>query len=494
MTAQVGPATPARLIGERYALLAELGRGGMGVVWRAEDRVIGRHVAVKELRLPSGVGQREREIFQERVLREARSAGRLNDPSVVTVYDVVNTVDATYIVMELVEAPTLADLVRAHGPLPAPQVAAIGEQMVTALEAAHAAGIVHRDVKPSNIMVLPSGRVKLADFGIAQAADDPKLTTSGMLIGSPAYMAPERVRGSEAIPASDMWAAGAVMFFAVEGRAGFERPTAAATLHAIVAEQPMLTRVAGPLASVIMGLLIPVPEARLTGPQVHALLHIPASAGDLTNPMTPPYGAGGFLNPTGALHGPAVPRKRTGLRWLVALLVLLLPAGAGVGGYLLGHTAGTTQAATMPQGMEKTLSYGPGGDLPAFALSANECGNGRVIAEVNGFSSADSVDCAGTHDFEVVAEGDLLSGPSTPVDYPDANQFKRNAETWCTIVFQSAWITPTDKYTNYRYVALVPSQSEWQRDPSSSTGSRKTKCVVWRTGGTLSKSLLPSNG
>jgi tRNA A-37 threonylcarbamoyl transferase component Bud32 len=485
MTAQLGPATP-RVVGDRYTLVGELGRGGMGIVWRAEDRVIGRHVAVKELRLHEGVSQREREIFQERVIREARSAGRLNDPGIVTVYDVVTASEATYLVMELVEAPTLSELVRTNGPLPPARVIAIGEQMVAALEVAHAAGIVHRDVKPSNIMVLPSGRVKLADFGIAQAMDDPKLTTSGMLVGSPSYMAPERVHGVAASPASDLWAAGAVMFFAVEGRAAYERPTAAATLHAIVSEQPQLTRISGPLASVIMGLLLPVPEARLTAPQVHALLHIPASAGDLTNPMTPPYGHPVRPHPT-ALSGVAPRGAGSGVRtWLAVAGVV----AALVLGYFVGHLAGKDSTPQPLAAMAPTLTFGPGGDLSSFDLTAGQCGNGRVAAGVNGFTTADSVDCGQQHAFEVYADGDAISG-SLPVDYPDATQLKKDAEGYCTIVFQSAWITPADKYTDYEYVTLIPSQAEWKSDPSSSTNqSRKIRCVVWHKTGSLSPSVV----
>jgi serine/threonine protein kinase len=161
VTEQVGQ----RVIASRYVLLREIGRGGMGIVWLSEDRTIGRQVAIKELHLPDGVAPAEREVFEERVLREARAAGRLNDPGVVTVYDVVRDQGTTFIVMELIEATTLTDLVQQRGPLPQDAVARLAEQLLSALRTAHAAGVVHRDVKPSNIMVLPGGRVKLTDFG-----------------------------------------------------------------------------------------------------------------------------------------------------------------------------------------------------------------------------------------------------------------------------------------------------------------------------------------
>lgn len=260
-----------RLVAGRYAISAELGRGGMGVVWRAEDRVLGRAVALKELATPPGTNL-------ERVMREARTAGRLNDPAVVTVYDVVSEHGATFIVMELVVAPTLADVVGREGSLANDRVAALGLQVLGALESAHAAGVVHRDVKPSNIMVLPGDRVKLADFGIARAMDDPSLTQTGGVMGSPGYMAPELFAGAGPSPASDLWSLGATLFHAAEGRAPFQRTTTAATLHAIMYEQPVLDRCRGPLADAVRGLLTQSTSDRLTASGVRRLLETARSA------------------------------------------------------------------------------------------------------------------------------------------------------------------------------------------------------------------------
>ncbi len=254
-----------RVVAGRYAISAELGRGGMGVVWRAEDRVLGRPVALKELATPPGTNL-------ERVMREARTAGRLNDPAVVTVYDVVSEQGATFIVMELVVAPTLADIIEREGPLGNSRVAALGLQVLGALESAHAAGIVHRDVKPSNIMVLPGDRVKLADFGIARALDDPSLTQTGGVMGSPGYMAPELFAGAGPSPAADLWSLGATLFHAAEGRAPFQRTTTAATLHAIMYDQPVLERCRGPLADAVRGLLTQSTSDRLTAPGLRRLL------------------------------------------------------------------------------------------------------------------------------------------------------------------------------------------------------------------------------
>ncbi|MCX2954196.1 serine/threonine-protein kinase [Lentzea sp. NEAU-D7] len=263
----------ARLVAGRYAMLKELGRGGMGVVWLAEDRVIGRQVALKELRTTE----------TERVLREARTAGRLNSPNVVGIYDVIVEHGVTYLVMELVEAPTLSEVMTRRS-LTEDEVANIGLQTLNALEAAHAAGIVHRDVKPSNIMVLPDGRVKLADFGIARAMDDPGLTATGGIMGSPGYMAPELFAGKQPSPASDLWALGATMFHAVEGRSPFQRDTTAATMHAIMYEEPVLQRTRGPLADTIMALLSQDDTRRLTAAQLRERL---SGATTVVKPLSP---------------------------------------------------------------------------------------------------------------------------------------------------------------------------------------------------------------
>ena len=187
------PRRQQRRVAGRYALGAELGRGGMGTVWRATDELLGREVAVKEIALPETVGGpgQDAASIRARVLREARAAARLNHPGIVTVHDVLDAPDRLFI-MELVEAPSLAAVVAKEGPLPPARVARIGLGLVDALEAAHAAGIVHRDVKPGNVLLLPGDRVKLADFGIAAVQGDPQLTASKVAMGSPAFMAPSR--------------------------------------------------------------------------------------------------------------------------------------------------------------------------------------------------------------------------------------------------------------------------------------------------------------
>lgn len=227
----------------------------MGTVWRAEDRLLGRAVALKQVELPTAVPQQERQAMRQRVLREARAAARLSHAGAVTVFDVLEDNEKLFIAMELVKGITLSELVKQHGPLARPQVARIGLRLLEALEVAHASGIVHRDVKPGNVIVTDDGRVKLADFGIASVKGDPQLTATGLVLGSPSYMSPEQARGEAAGPASDLWALGATLYFAVEGYAPFERAGALPTLFAIVNEDPPPPRRAGLLAEPILALL-----------------------------------------------------------------------------------------------------------------------------------------------------------------------------------------------------------------------------------------------
>ena len=211
-----------RLVGGRYRLLERLGSGGMGTVWRADDVLLGRQVAVKEVVFPPGTREEEAEVLRERTRREARSAARLDHPSAVTVYDVVEEDGRPWLVLELVEARTLAQAVTADGPLPPDEVARVGLAVLGALEAAHAQGIVHRDVKPSNVLLRADGRVVLTDFGIATATGDSSITHTGLLLGSPAYIAPERARGETPGPASDLWSLGATLCTAVEGKPPYD--------------------------------------------------------------------------------------------------------------------------------------------------------------------------------------------------------------------------------------------------------------------------------
>ena len=209
----------------------------MGIVWRAHDTVLDREVAVREVVFPPIMAEEERRLAEARVLREARAAARLDHPSVVSLYDVVQDQGGIFLVMELVDAPTLAEVVRGQGPLAPVRVAEIGARLASGLEAAHRAGIVHRDVKPANVIVPPAGPVKLADFGVASLAGDPQLTSAGLMIGSPAYMAPEQARG-EPRPAGRLLGGGGHPVLCGRGRAAVRRGGSIATLAAVVNEDP----------------------------------------------------------------------------------------------------------------------------------------------------------------------------------------------------------------------------------------------------------------
>jgi serine/threonine protein kinase len=279
------------LLAQRYRLLTEVGRGGMGTVWHARDEALGRDVAVKEVILPHGFSDEERDIQHQRTFREARTAARLSHPGVVTVYDVVEEDGRPWIVMELISGRSLHEQIKRDGVLPPERVAQIGRQMLGALRVAHEAGILHRDVKPSNVLVSGS-RAVLTDFGIARAQSDATLTQTGMLIGSPAYIAPERARGRVAVPASDMWSLGVTMYAALEGKSPFERPDAMASLVAVLTDEPTEAANAGPLRPVIEGLLRKDPAERLGVDEVAAMLDR-----ILTVDSEPPDGTTRVLSP-----------------------------------------------------------------------------------------------------------------------------------------------------------------------------------------------------
>lgn len=243
------------IVADRYRLSSRLGIGGMATVWRADDELLERPVAIKEVRVPAGLPAPEVERLRQRYLREARAAARLRHENVVVVHDVIPETSRVWIVMELFDAPDLAALVRDQGPL-APDVAArIGLQVLAALTAAHEAGVLHRDVKPANVLVCENGRAVLTDFGVATVTGDVSLTATGQLVGSPAYLAPERLTGGTVGAASDLWSLGCTLYAAVEGKSPFQRDEPFAILSAITVEALPPPRSAGPLAPVLLGLL-----------------------------------------------------------------------------------------------------------------------------------------------------------------------------------------------------------------------------------------------
>ncbi|MGW1952463.1 serine/threonine-protein kinase [Streptomyces sp. NPDC001920] len=270
------PTDPApgtgRLIAGRYRLLAKLGHGGMGTVWRAKDETVDREVAVKEPRVPDHLPERERANAYERMRREARAAARLDHPAVVNVHDVAVVDDRPWIVMELVQGRSLGALLQ-EGTLDAREAARIGLEVLGALEAAHAAGILHRDVKPDNVLLGRHDRVVLTDFGIAQIEGETNLTDTGGFVGSPEYIAPERVLGQRPGPASDLWSLGVVLYAASEGVSPFRRSNTPATLQSVLNATPAPPASAqGPLAEAINGLLQKDPARRPNAARTRALL------------------------------------------------------------------------------------------------------------------------------------------------------------------------------------------------------------------------------
>ncbi|WP_091159614.1 serine/threonine-protein kinase [Geodermatophilus africanus] len=286
MTAE--PASAERLLAGRYALREVLGRGGMGVVWRATDLRLERPVAIKEVTFALHLSDEERRVLRERTLREARTAARLDHPSVTSVYDVVEEDGRPWLVMEHVESCSLQQVVDGQGPLPWPAVARIGLDVLAGLTAAHEADVVHRDVKPANVLVASDGRACLTDFGIATATGDPTITTTGAIIGSPAYMAPERAHGERPGPAADLWSLGATLWTAVEGRPAFARGEPMATLMAVVAEDVPQPANAGPLEPVLRGLLAKDPDTRMTAEQARQELEAALGAAPDPAAWSPP--------------------------------------------------------------------------------------------------------------------------------------------------------------------------------------------------------------
>ncbi|MGW0843871.1 protein kinase domain-containing protein [Streptomyces sp. NPDC002787] len=278
-----------RILAGRYRVVEQLGRGGMGVVWRALDEVLHREVALKELRTYTDAGAPELADLGLRMQREARAAARVRHPGVVAVHDVAEVDGRPLIVMELVDGPSLDDVLNDRGLLDPREAAAIGAKVMDALAAAHRVGVLHRDVKPGNILLDSSGRVVLTDFGIA-TMENPgdgsatHLTRSGELVGSLDYLAPERAQGNDPGPASDVWALGATLYAAVEGSSPFRRTSTWSTLTAIVADPLPEPRRAGPLGPVLHQLMDKRPEHRPDADRARELLEAVASGSSVDSP------------------------------------------------------------------------------------------------------------------------------------------------------------------------------------------------------------------
>ena len=255
---------PGRVVGDRYRLSAQLGSGAMGTVWSGYDEVLRRRVAVKELKVPRGVPEREALGMRERMLREARALGGLSHPNVITVFDVVDAAGEPLVVLEMVPSRNLATIISEQGRLNQRQAAVVGYATAAALRAAHRAGITHRDVKPGNVLVAHDGRIKLTDFGIARNASDAPMTTAGLVLGSPAYIAPEVAMGGAVTPAADLWGLGATLFAAIEGRPPYDvKGDPVSTITEVVDGAVPRPREHGPVAEVIAALMVKDPDQRM---------------------------------------------------------------------------------------------------------------------------------------------------------------------------------------------------------------------------------------
>jgi hypothetical protein len=360
---------PGTVVGGRYELKTPIGNGGMGTVWRASDTLLRRDVAVKEVLLPPTMPQNEKDALCERTLREARAAAALSHPSVVQVYDVVTDAGRPWIVMELLEARSLADMVIDDGPMAPRAVAKIGIAMLGALEVAHAAGVLHRDVKPANVLICNDGRCVLTDFGVARLPTESKLTTPGMVLGSPHFISPERAVGGAFGPPSDLFSLGVTLYTAVEGGPPFDRGDPFETMRAVVEEAPRPARLAGPLKPVLMGLLDKEPSRRWSVDQARAVLREL-----LTGTLGPARNAHlrHDTDPVAVIRPPAGPAPA------------IRPAGSQVGGRamldpdepLSGQIARLREAAGIPEAPEHDQHR----ESPSGAIA--RAGGGRVADTV----------------------------------------------------------------------------------------------------------------
>ncbi|MBL1081441.1 serine/threonine protein kinase [Streptomyces actinomycinicus] len=374
-----------RLLAGRYRLGDVLGRGGMGTVWRAEDETLGRTVAVKELRFPSNIDEEEKRRLITRTLREAKAIARIRNNSAVTVFDVVDEDDRPWIVMELVEGKSLAEAIREDGLLEPRRAAEVGLAILDVLRSAHREGILHRDVKPSNVLIAEDGRVVLTDFGIAQVEGDPSITSTGMLVGAPSYISPERARGHKPGPAADLWSLGGLLYAAVEGAPPYDKGSAIATLTAVMTEPLEEPKNAGPLRDVIYGLLTKDPAKRLDDAGARAML-----AAVLRAPEPEPMDA------TRVVPLPAQPGESGGKRGE--------EAGEKLRGALrsVRKAAGAATAAAVRTKSGGTAEPGAGGALGAggaaseTARSGSSSGPGAGSAPRSGAPATDAAGAANT--------------------------------------------------------------------------------------------------
>lgn len=357
----------------------------MGSVWHARDEQLNRDVAIKELRLPEHLDDAQRQIWLARLDREARAAARLKHPGIITVHDLVTGDDERpWIVMELVHGGSLGDLLKAQGPLAPQQVAGIGLQMLDALRAAHQAGITHRDIKPANVL-LEGNRVVLTDFGIVAVDGDDTLTRSGKVVGTPAFMSPEQVRGLPATAESDLWSLGATLYTAVEGRPPFTGTSTGAVFVAVATEDPAPAMHAGPLEPVVSRLLRKDPAQRPTIDHLYAMLTQLSSGqpAPAQLPHQPPFQQP-LMAPTAPAPGSPAARGRRP-RWVAPAIAAVVAAmTAAVAAFVFFARTDSAyddnlriaKALGTPSGYTRTAEKNVGGGRARVELTATRTCSG----------------------------------------------------------------------------------------------------------------------
>ncbi|GAA3741758.1 serine/threonine-protein kinase [Salinactinospora qingdaonensis] len=350
-----------RTVAGRYQVREELGRGGMGVVWRAWDPELEREVAIKEVLLPPDLPESEREEMHARTRREARSAARLSHPSVVAIHDVLDFEGHPWIVMELLNGRSLARVLKTNGPLPAQHVAGIAASLLSALVLAHSKGVVHRDIKPGNVMLCDDGRVVLTDFGIATIDGDTAITRTGSLIGSPEYMAPERLQNERSDTSSDMWSLGTTLYAACEGQSPFRRETVTAAISAVMSAPVPSPQRAGFLTPLLLGMLERDPQRRLDAVRAQQMMAA-------TVPTAPyPTGQGGAATPPAGSAPPMAAR-----------------AAEYAGAAAQAGSAGAAGAAAPPSGAEAAMQSPPPPSDRAPGAVRQRRSRGGIYAAVAG--------------------------------------------------------------------------------------------------------------
>ncbi|WP_203182040.1 serine/threonine-protein kinase [Streptomyces pratensis] len=424
-----------RLLAGRYRLGEVLGRGGMGTVWRAVDETLGRTVAVKELRFPSAIDEDEKRRLITRTLREAKAIARIRNTSAVTVYDVVDEDDRPWIVMELIEGKSLAEVIREDGTLTPRRAAEVGLAILDVLRSAHREGILHRDVKPSNVLISEDGRVVLTDFGIAQVEGDPSVTSTGMLVGAPSYISPERARGHKPGPPADLWSLGGLLYASVEGRPPYDKGSAIATLTAVMTEPVEPPADAGGLEEVIYGLLAKDPEQRLDDAGARVLLNAVINAPE--KPVAPPADStqvmalpsiGDRKSDKGGRSSRSETKgggKKAAAAAAAAAAVAATPARegsgsgavAGAGGPAAGGSVPTGQASGSPSGSGSSSATTPAG-VSALAESTKDRLRGALRSVRNAKSPAAAGAAVSSQAPGSTATTASASGPVVPPGRP----------------------------------------------------------------------------